>query len=205
MTNLTRSFMNKPLTYLFLLLSMLGIALPAAAELELTGKYYGIQFTNGDYELDIDNPVATDFKESWNFIDAKYGSQLNDLVSVEGRLGVSNNLGKDHGIVTLGGYLRIGKNLGRYRPYGLIGGSGIFIYEEGLDDYDESSFSYGAGIEIFGSPNVALTFEWLRGIDKSVDDGDLTFDSVGFGFNYYFSEESSIFNKNRNKIRSIRY
>ena len=199
--------MNKPLTNLLLLLSMLGIAMPAVAELELTGRYYGIQFTNSDYEYDFDAVATTDFSESWNFIDGKYGSQLNDLVSLEGRLGISNNLNADHGVVTFGAYMRIGKNLGKYRPYGLLGASGIYIYEDdaGLDDVDESGFSYGLGLEIFGSPNVALTFEILRGIDKSVDDGDLTFDSMGFGFNYYFSEESSTFTKNRNKIRSIRY
>ncbi len=208
MTNLTRSFMKKPLTCLLLLLSM-AIAMPALAELELTGTYYGIQFYNSDFEFDYDAAAPNlDTEESWNFLEVKYGKQTSEMMAFEGRFGLSNNLGKDYGVLTYGAYLRIGKDFGQYRPYGLIGGTGIMVDEEVLNDLydvDEFGFSYGVGIEIFGSPNVAITFEYLNAIDDSVDDGDLTFNSIGLGFNYYFSEETSTFNKNRNKIRSIRY
>ncbi len=211
MTQMTQSFMKKLFNYLFLLVSLAAFTTPAVAELELTGTYYGFQFTNNKY----DNDTGSD--ESWNFIDGKYGNQLNDWVSLEGRVGLSDNLSSVHGIINLGGYMRIGKDLGRYRPYGLLGATYTYWFEEDLDElgdqlgidlddsYDESGFSYGFGIEIFGNPNIAITFEAMRAIDESDSDGDTTIDQFGLGFNYYFISDTSRFNKNRDKIRSIRY
>ncbi len=211
MTQMTQSFMKKPLNYLFLLASLAIFTTPAVAELELTDIYYGLQFTNNKWNS------GSNSEQSWNFIDGKYGKQLNDWVSVEGRVGLSDNLSNVHGIINLGGYVRIGKDLGQYRPYGLLGYTYTYWFEEDLDElgdqlnidlddsYDESGFSYGLGIEIFGSPNVAITLEVMRAIDESDDDGDTTIDQIGLGFNYYFVSDTSRFNKNRDKIRSIRY
>ena len=118
---------------------------------------------------------------------------------------MTTNSGATQGIATYGAYLRLGKDYGQYKPYGLIGFSGIYAYEDNVDNVSETSGSYGAGLEIFGSKDLAITFEYLRMIDKSVDGGDSTFDAFGAGFTYYFTEDKSYFNKNRNKIRSIRY
>ncbi len=60
----------------------------------------------------------------------------------------------------------------------------ITVYkEEDLEDLDESGFSHGVGFEIFGSADASLPFGFLRSSDKSVDDGNLTFEPVGLGSN----------------------
>ena len=78
-------------------------------------------------------------------------------------------------------------------------------YAENTDSQSEAGGSLGVGLEIFGSKDLAITFEFLRLIDKSINGADVTFDIVGVGFTYYFTEDKSYFNKNRDKIRSIRY
>ena len=118
---------------------------------------------------------------------------------------LTTNTTTSQGIITYGGYGRVDKDFDGYKIYGLLGFGGIYAYQDDVDDVTESSFSYGAGIEIFGSKSVAITLEYLSVLDKSVDGGDTTFSTFGAGFTYYFIEDKSYFNKNRNKIRSIRY
>jgi hypothetical protein len=87
----------------------------------------------------------------------------------------------------------------------LLGYSGFSASQNHGDNVTESDASYGLGLEIFGSKNIAVTFEYLNMLDKTVDGDDDTFDAIGVGFTYYFIEEKSLFNRNRNKIDSIRY
>ena len=174
----------------------------AFAEIDLTGMYAGVIFSNNGYDLKTNSGKVS---ESWGHVKAKVGTSLTELIDAEGQLGLTTNSDAGHGVVSYGAYLRIGKDMGQYKPYGLVGLSGFYLYEDGYDSESETGFSYGAGIEIFGSKDLTVTFEYLRLIDKSVDGGDLTFDTLGVGFTYYFTEDTSYFNKNRNKIRSIRY
>ena len=174
----------------------------ASAEIDLTGLYCGVIFSNNSYDLKTNSGKVT---ENWGHVKAKLGTSLTEWIDVEGQLGLTTNSDAGHGVATYGVYLRIGQDLGQYKPYGLVGLSGFYLYEDGYDSESEAGFSYGAGIEIFGNKDLTVTFEYLRMIDKSVDGGDLTFDTLGIGFTYYFTEDTSYFNKNRNKIRSIRY
>ncbi len=175
----------------------------ALAEIERTGIYAGAHYSDAGYELDPDS--GDKVTESWGHVKAKLGKTLNDMFAIEGQLGLTNNTDQDQGVITYGAYLRIGRNFGQYLPYGLIGFSGVEIYGDDFDDQSESGGSYGVGLEIFGSKDLTVTIEYLNLIDKSVDDGDLTLETLGIGFTYYFTEDTSYFNKNRNKIRSIRY
>jgi len=174
----------------------------ASAEIDLTGMYTGLIFSNSSYDLKTNSGKTS---ESWGHIKGKLGTSLNEWIDVEGQLGLTTNTDTKQGVFSYGAYLRIGQDLGQYKPYGLVGFSGYHLHEDGYGSETESGFSYGAGIEIFGSKDLTVTFEYLRLIDKSVDGGDLTFDTLGIGFTYYFTEDTSYFNKNRNKIRSIRY
>lgn len=204
MRNNTRPLMNHYLTTIALFVGIVCASSPVLAELDLTGLYAGVQYTSGDFDLD-DDVDANDVSESWGFLHGRFGKTINDILSVEGHLGISSNANADHGVYLYGAYLKIGKDLGQYRPYGLLGASGIHVYEDGFDTETYSDLAFGAGIEVFGSKNVAVVIEYISSVDKTVDDADLTFDTLSLGFTYYFTEEESTFNKNRNKIRSIRY
>ena len=186
-------------------LCFLAISSTAAAEIDYTGTYWGIQFSESNDEFDSDIDSAFDDEISRGHAKAKYGKMVSEYISWEGQLGLTTNSSENRGIITYGAYLRASKDLGDYRIYGLLGASGLHAYDDDLEDVTESGGSLGVGIEVFGSKTTAVTFEYLRMIDKSVDDGDFTFDTIGLGFTYYFVEDQSYFNKNRNKINSIRY
>lgn len=189
--------------FLLLCLSGASVSLPAFAELDLTGMYSGFLFSDSKDQFE-DNSGGTT-KENRGHIKGKLGKILNENFSVEGQFGMTTNSGSSQGIATYGAYLRGGKDFGQYKLYGLLGFSGVHAYQDNVNDVTESSGSYGAGMEIFGNKHIAITLEFIRMIDTSVDGGDFTFDTFGAGFTYYFIEDKSYFNKNRNKIRSIRY
>lgn len=194
--------MKRPFSQLLLMMA-LCISYPAYAELDLTGLYSGLQYSDSTDEFKPDS--GSSVKENRGHVKVKVGKLMNDIVAVEGQLGLTTNSTSSQGILTYGVYLRADKDYGQYKLYGLLGASGIYAYEDNVDSVSESSGSYGVGVEIFGSKNIAVTFEYLTLLDKSIDGGDLTFDTLGVGFTYYFTEDKSYFNKNRNKIDSIRY
>jgi len=200
---MTQKFPQKRLSSIVLLLLSLSFSFCAQAEVELSGLYSGILYSSSHLETRATGqPKGT---QNWGHIKVKVGTILNDLVSVEGQLGVTTNTNADLGTLTYGGYLRAGKDFSQYKLYGLLGYSGFHSYKKGQDSVNENSFSYGVGLEVFGSKNIAITLEYLMLVDKTVDRSDLTFDTLGLGFTYYFIEDKSYFNKNRTKIRSIRY
>ncbi len=184
-----------------LLIAFIFCSFSSHAEINLSGIYSGLQFATSSSQFESPTTTAS---ASRGHLKIKLGKQLNDWAAAEGQLGATTNSSSSDGLVSYGAYLRIGREFDQYKLYGLLGFSGI----EDLDDasnLSESSGSYGVGLEVFGSRNLAITFEYLHLIDTSVNGGDLTFDTLGIGFTYYFFEETSIFEKNRNKIRSIRY
>jgi len=188
-------------TVLILCLTGASMSFPAYAEIDFSGMYAGLHYSDSAFESKQDSSV----NDNWGHIKGKLGKILNEDFSVEGQFGMTTNSDDEKGIATYGVYLRGGKDFGEYKPYGLLGLSGYHAYQDGFDSVSESSGSYGLGLEIFGSKNVAVTFEYIRMIDKEIDNEDITFDTVGLGFTYYFVEDKSYFNKNRNKVRSIRY
>ena len=187
-----------------LFLSLLGLSItpPVFAELDLTGIYYGIQFADSRDQFEDSSGKTT---ENRGHIKLKVGKILNEHVSLEGQLGGTTNTSTSQGILTYGGYARVDKDFDGYKLYGLLGFGGIHAFQDNVGDVTESSFSYGAGLEIFGSKHIAITLELVSILDKSVNGGDSTFSTIGAGFTYYFIEDKSYFNRNRNKIRSIRY
>ncbi len=187
--------------FLMLLVFLTGLTSPASAEIDLTGLYSGLQYSSTEFKADDSGSTES---ASNGHIKTKLGKFINENLSVEGQLGLTTNSNDKQGALTYGVYLRAGKDFGQYKPYGLIGLSGYYSY---VGDFSQSEAggSLGAGVEIFGSKEISVTFEFLRLIDKTIDGTDVTFDTFGLGFTYYFTEESSYFNKNRNKIRSIRH
>ena len=197
-----RSLFARP-ARLLLALPLLFTVPGAQAELELTGWYTGFMYSDSSEELDLNGGGTRSLNKG--HLKVKAGKTLREYLSVEGHLGMTTNTGDKRGRFTYGLYLRADKDFGRYRLYGLLGASGFYDYHDVEEDVSESGASWGAGVEIFGSKNVALSLEYLRMIDKSVDEGDYLYDSLGVGFSYYFTDDTSYFSRNRNKIKSIRY
>ncbi len=176
---------------------------PAMAEIDFSGAYTGLLFSSSNAKF---SDTGGSEEYSSGHIKGKLGWILNDIMSVEGKLGmITKNPDGDEvkDVVSYGVYLRAGKDFGQYKLYGLIGATGIQYRT--TDKNTESGGSYGLGLEIFGTKDIAVSFEYLMMLDKTIDGTDVMFDSLGLGFTYYFTEDKSYFNKNRNKIRSIRY
>ncbi len=203
MRNRPRSFSSLFTALLFTGVAGMAISKPAYAELDLTGLYTGLQYSDSQDKFEPDS--GSEVKENRGHIKLKVGKKLNPYVAAEGQLGMTTNSTSSRGILTYGGYARLEKDYGQYKFYGLLGFGGVHAYEDNVDDVNESSFSYGAGLEIFGNKHMAITLEYVSLLDTSVNGGDLTFDTIGAGFTYYFIEDKSYFNRNRNKIQSIRY
>ena len=173
------------------------------AEIDKTGLYSGALFSSSTFEVTPNS--GSSVSTGWGHAKAKIGKFMNDKFAWEAQLGFTTNTSSSKGNLTYGAYARYDYPFGQYKLYGLLGFGGLFSFEDGTDDVSESSLSYGVGLEIYGSKDIAITFEYLSMLDTSVDNTDLTFDAVGLGFNFYFTEDTSYFNKNRNKVRSIRY
>jgi hypothetical protein len=190
-----------PLNKITVMMALSLFWLPVQAELEFSGSYYGVQFSDSRDKFDGN---AGTVEQSRGHLKGKYGWIMGDLLALETQLGVTTNSDHKTGILTYGAYARMGKDFGQSKVYGLAGVGGIYAYDDNFDDVSEAGASIGAGLEVFGSKDIAITLEYLRILDKSVSGGDLTFDTLGFGFTYYFTEDTSFFNKNRNKIDNIR-
>lgn len=190
-------------SYLFsvlLVLSGLGGSPAVQAELKYTGHYWGLMYSDSSLELDDKEDSTDSYEISEGHFKGKYGYMLSDVVSFEAHLGATNS--EEYvDLLTYGGYLRANWKRDGYQVYGLIGGSGVRTE----DDETESGGSYGVGLEIFGSKTVAISFEYLTLFDKSVELGDLSYETLGIGFTYYFVDDTSQFNRNRNRIKSLRY
>ena len=174
-----------------------------AAEIEFSGLYSGVFYSNSQLEFKPNGAARQ--TQNWGHAKVKLGYLINEFVSTEGQLGMTTNSDLDKGTLTYGAYLRASKKYGQYTPYALIGLGGYYSYAKNLDSTNETGLSYGVGLDIFGSKDLAISIEYLTVVNKSVNSADLTFDTLGVGFTYFFTEDTSYFNKNRNKIRSIRY
>lgn len=196
------SLLKHPFICTLLFASFAVVHNSAIAEIEWTGLYSGLQFSDSTDEF---KEVGGKDKDNRGHLKAKLGKYLVNWLSVEGQFGMTTNSDTNRGIATYGVYVRPDLDLGQYKLYGLLGLGGLYAYEDNEENDSEVGFSYGVGLEIFGTKDIAVTFEYISLIDKSVDGGDRTFDTLGIGFTYYFTDDKSYFNKNRNKIRSIRY
>ena len=187
-----------------LLLGLLGLANPLSAEPRLTGTYLGGFYSNSDQNFE--SPGNPTFSRSRGHLKLKLGTALNEYIDVEGQLGATSDSGSDEGIVTYGGYLRFYKDFDgrKYRAYGIAGFSGTEDLND-ITDLSESGLSYGFGFEIFGSKDLSIGIELMRLYDTSFQTGELSSDLLGIGVTYYFMEEGSVFDRNRDKIDSIRY
>ncbi|MFT5504028.1 MAG: hypothetical protein ACI845_002452 [Gammaproteobacteria bacterium] len=186
------------LFFLFLIISNQALAERAKP----TGIYYGLHYA---HSLDQITANGSTEKTARGYMKLKVGKYLNDKISVEGHGGYVTSSTAEAGIFSIGAMARAEKRFEKYRIYGLLGASVLYAYNRDTTDANESSISWGAGIEIFGDPFTAITLEYISMINTELDDGsDFTFDTLGIGFTYYFSSNQSRFNKSGSRVGLIR-
>lgn len=177
-------------------ISSLGVV---QAEEVRTGYHFSGLFLNANEEVD-------DSKEDRGSLAIKIGKAIDEDLSWEAHASRVNNSDEDNGIFTVGGFLRYDWRFEKYSLYGLGGVSSLYNYVDEGDDINESSVSFGFGIDLFGSPNLAMTFEYVYMINAELDDGeDLTYQTIGLGLTYFFTTDDNRFNKNQGTLKNIRY
>ena len=187
---------KKPLIYFLKLISSVFLLssfliADALAVPERTGAYASLMYLGANEKVDS-------FDENRGSTAIRIGKVMNDSYSLEAHGSVVNSSDTDDGIFTVGGFARIEKAEEKYTYYGLLGVSTIRSYSTSLDDITETSLSYGFGIDVYGSPNLAITLEYVHMIDAELDSGqDLTYQSFGIGLSYRFVEDKNNFNKSR--------
>jgi hypothetical protein len=167
-----------------------------------TGTYFGVHYA---HSLDQITSNGNTEKVGRGYMKLKVGKYLNDKISMEGHGGYVTSSTAEAGIFSIGAMARVEKRFEQSRIYGLLGASLLCAYNKDTSDANESSISWGAGIEIFADPFSAITLEYISMINTELDNGsDFTFDTLGIGFTYYFSSNKSRFNKNGSWVGLIR-
>jgi hypothetical protein len=198
---------HKPVSRLAILTLLVAIAItvptPVLAELDLTGRYLGFQF--GNMRVNVKGDSGNDNAEtSTGNIKGVYGGAITDYLALEGQFGVNTDLDSDEAAVNYGLYFKLGKKMGQYKPYLLLGGSGYYLYSDDFDDETFHDVSWGAGVELFGTDDLAITFEYLRLLDKEIHGSDTKIDSFSIGFTYYFTESGDRADPGRYQFKSSR-
>ncbi|MEM7564609.1 MAG: outer membrane beta-barrel protein [Pseudomonadota bacterium] len=190
-----------------MMVSAMLIPSTALATPERTGWYTSVMYLNANEEVDS-------LEEDRGSTALKIGRVMSDKYSLEAHGSIVNSSDTDDGIFTVSGFARYGVVdddysyfglAGKYAFYGIAGLSIIRSYSTSDSDITESSLSFGAGVDIFGSPNLGITLEYIYMIDAEIDDGrDLEYQTLGIGLTYYFVRENNRFNRNRRGLDNIR-
>ena len=197
---------NHPKTYCITLLLLFGLSSFTSAfaddRIQKTGNYFGVHYSDSLDTIESDSDTE---ETNRGHLKVKYGTYLNDFVSIEGHAGYVTSSTADAGLLTFSGLFRAEKKFEQTSIYGLFGASAVYAYNDDNGNADESSISYGFGVEVFGSEYTAITLEYVSLIDVELDDGsDFSFETLGIGFTYYFSNYESKFNKNGSRVGLIR-
>ena len=164
-------------------LGLLLVAAPVAAD-----PYFGVNFTKVDYNEDGFATVSP------TALTLRVGTQVNPNIAVEGRLGVglsddSINVGGVNVDVEVdsyfGLYLKGMAPLGAVSPYVLVGftkGELTFSALGGSLSEDDSSASFGIGVDVEVSKSTALNFEFAQLLDEDGYEVETLSAGVAFRF-----------------------
>lgn len=184
---------HKPLSRFAILALLVAIAITVPrsvfAQVDLTGRYLGFQF--GNMKVNVKGGFGSDVETSTGNIKGVFGSAITDYLALEGQLGVNTESNTDAAAFNYGLYLKLGKKFGQYKPYLLLGGSGYYVYTSKYDDSSFSDVSYGAGLELYGTKDLAITLEYMNLIDKEIDGFDYKIETYSIGFTYYFTQSGT--------------
>lgn len=166
------------------------LALFAAPAVAQEGLYWGVLGTGVFYDDDV-------VDERWEPVGltAKVGQRFTDRVALEGRVGATSDdtqtvLGLDVDVKVdyyAAAFGRFDVTTGDAKLYGLLGLThgelSADIDSLGLGDSEtETDFSFGAGLDLYATDNLAITAEYIR----HFDDDDYTIDAFNLGVTYAY-------------------
>lgn len=170
-----------------LVLPVLALSLPAlAAGPYVGGNYSRMEFD--DPERDTDDPVTPDA------VTLRLGAEANDVVGLEARGGVGFDSATRDGVEyeldhLYGAYLKLSAPLEQARPYIIGGYSRVratarvdFGLLSGSETETREGESWGAGVDLGLTDNVALNLEYMRYLDKD----DLEVSGIALGLRSAF-------------------
>jgi hypothetical protein len=161
------------------LLALLLLLLPGTAVIaDQSRQYFGV--VGSDAQFDPDKGKTEDLGD----LRVKLGYVVNRFVGVElhmgGAVSGDNDTSSDQKLGYVAPLLRATLPFNRVNLYGLLGLASV--RGEFAGDYDDhySDIAFGAGIELYGTRNTALTFEYMR---YGIDD---IYKTMGVGIVHYF-------------------
>lgn len=195
-------FISKPTTVVLFTL----LATNAFGDTFSRGLYFGGSFSKHRFADSFGNLSLTGavFKAGYDIfpffaIEGHAGATItsdNYEYDNGGQLIGEYNLSAEHGGIYARGNLR----LMNVTIYGLLGYNAytVIVNEKMYGNYDvsystnESGFSYGAGLDLFGAERTALSLNWMKMIDEEDEFGDRTnVNAVYLGITYYLKPQST--------------
>lgn len=177
--------MNKGI---FLAISLFSISTYA----EAGTPYAGLKYSAWNYD-DSDAPEFT-----LNSLEGVVGYSVNDRVSIEGRFGfgIGDDSDTEDGVKVeleiekhFGIYVKPRMQMDGFELYGLLGLSRVELKADVSSNVaeikvtdDETSFSYGVGVDFNATNSIAVNAEWRKLI--AGDDYDISGPSVGLSIKY---------------------
>lgn len=168
-----------------------GIAMASTASAQdmyksgVGGLYAGVNYTfmNADFDGAGDADVGT--------LSGKVGVMATEYFGVEARAGFGVDDDRIGGSLVgldaeldnfFGGYATFNMvNESPVTPYAVLGFTRVET-ELGNSQYDDSDFSYGAGVNFAFAQNLSANLEYMR----YYDDSDVTLDGIGLGMQVNF-------------------
>lgn len=186
MLNLKQSKLYIKLVAVLLLLS----PTITRADLILTDNYYSLQYAS----------FVVDSGSSSGLFKYSLGHKFTDTWATEVQIGIAPSPENADQVLVYGAYLRANIEFDEVSIYGLLGYAGSYAYDDTFGNSSEESVSFGAGVELYADKSFSLTAEYLQLL--YTDDNKAY--SFGLGYTYYFYDDDSRFNKNNQRIKSIR-
>ncbi|MEJ2059402.1 MAG: outer membrane beta-barrel protein [Gammaproteobacteria bacterium] len=182
--------------YLLLITTLLASG-PALAE--MPRMYFGLAGGVGNVHLDNNTGYFANNTLDYNVYKAKIGLDILPYLGVELHGGVRDGEGDKTLRSFYGAFVRGNLPFKDVNVYALAGGGYLTSHfiKKGSDSVNDnlSTVAYGAGIELFGAPNTAVSLEWVRynqGKIKEVNGislptkVDSSFDTWTIGFVHHF-------------------
>jgi len=170
--------------YLFSLV-LLGIVLSGSARADLLGDFLGSRdFSNFYYGVNIGDGTAEingSDDDSIAILGGALGLRLVDLLGVEVQVGSGSDdaqsLLGDSQVIYAAAMVRVGTQINDVGLYAMFGQT--FLDTSSRINFSRSGNAIGFGVNLFGTKNTAVNFQYLR-----LDDGALA--NASIGFQYYF-------------------
>ena len=154
--------------------------------------YLGIDYGDFGYEV-TDTGYSPDNANGYIL---RLGYDLNNWLAVEGHYADPEDF-EENGSVAItsgagfGAYGRLNLRFKQATLYGLAGATRITF-----DGESATGLAYGAGLDIYGSRNTALTISYTRYFDDEAPSGaDIVVDAFNFGITHYFGNVPRIYKR----------